>query len=97
MNKSRQFIKTITFVMVIAIMITSLSIGFTASATTTNNISLNTRYSGTISSAGEVDYFTFTPNQTGYFTIETFGSTDTTLTFKQYDGLHILMTTMERD
>lgn len=75
--------KVYTIILTVSLIVSSLSLNLNASAAT-YAMSLNTRYSGKISSSSQVDYFNFKPSETGIYTVETFGSLDTEITFQQY-------------
>lgn len=75
--------------LIISLLLLALTIKvnpISATATTYTNINANTKYNAKIDYSGEVDYFRFKPSSDGWYVIETYGSTDTFLTFHQYTG-----------
>lgn len=74
-----------------SLIVSALSFQLNVSAAT-YTMSLNTRYSGKISSSSQVDYFNFMPSETGIYTVETFGSRQSLSATPKKEGYTIIDT-----
>lgn len=61
--------RIITVLVALAILISSLALGFSSFAKTNNNIALNTLYRDTISGADDKIWYTFTPQESGKYAL----------------------------